>query len=243
MFEDFRTLAYRQYNTSRQAAQTATTLADFHSQAPYLRRLIQLHFPPDRKARILDLGCGHGGLLYFASQLGYTDLKGIDASHEQVETARRLGVMCVEQGDAFGMLQRMPSGSVDCLATIDVIEHLTREESMALALEVLRVLKLNGRWIIHVPNGESPFFGGIRYGDITHEMAFTGRSIGQMLKLSGFSSVSSFEDTPVVHGFKSAVRYLIWRLVRATYVIALTAEAGSASGRFFTRNFLTVARK
>ena len=36
-----------------------------------------------------------------------------------------------------------------------------------------RALKPGGRWILHTANAESPFYGRVRYGDITHEQAFT----------------------------------------------------------------------
>jgi hypothetical protein len=39
--------------------------------------------------------------------------------------------------------------------------------------ETLKILRLGGRRIIRVPNGVSPFAGVIRYGDLTHELAFT----------------------------------------------------------------------
>lgn len=81
--------------------------------------------------------------------------------------------------------------------------------------DVLRVLKPGGRWIIHVPNGESPFGGRMRYWDLTHELAFTRTSVAQLLLASGFSDVRCFEDQPVVHGAKSALRWLLWQGFRA----------------------------
>lgn len=34
------------------------------------------------------------------------------------------------------------------------------------------MLKPAGRWIVQVPNGESPFFGRVRRGDLTHRRAW-----------------------------------------------------------------------
>ncbi|GAB3644091.1 class I SAM-dependent DNA methyltransferase [Spirosoma arcticum] len=45
---------------------------------------LQQHFGNRRDVRILDAGCGTGGLLNFLRQRGYTDLHGIDGSADAV---------------------------------------------------------------------------------------------------------------------------------------------------------------
>lgn len=106
------------------------------------------------------------------------------------------------------------------------------------------MLRPGGRWIIHVPNGESPFFGSIRYGDLTHELAFTRTSLAQLLLASGFAEVRCFEDQPVVHGAKSALRWLLWRGFRGVLRLYIAAETGDArGGHIFSQNLLAVARK
>jgi hypothetical protein len=110
--------------------------------------------------------------------------------------------------------------------------------------EVHRVLRKGGKWIIHIPNAESPFAGRIRYGDFTHELAFTRVSITQLLKSSGFSLVTCHEDTPIPHGLKSAVRWLLWKVIRGTLRLYLGAETGAGEKAcIFSQNFLTVAVK
>lgn len=126
----------------------------------------------------------------------------------------------------------------------DVIEHFTRDELLPFVDEVHRVLKPGGRWIIHVPNGESPFFGSIRYGDMTHELAFTRTSLAQLLLASGFTEMRSFEVQPVVHGAKSALRWLLWRGFRSLLRLYIAAETGDAGGgHIFSQNLLAVAVK
>ncbi len=84
----------------------------------------------------------------------------------------------------------------------------------------------------------------IRYGDLTHELAFTRDSMSQLLLASGYSSVRCFEDEPVPHGVKSAVRWLLWKGIRAGLRLYAAAETGE-TGRdaVFTRNLLAVAVK
>lgn len=193
---------------------------------------------------MLDLGCGHGALLHFAREAGYTSLQGVDGSSQQVEAARRLGIAGVEEGDLRAVLSAQPDVSLDVVVAYDVIEHFTRDELLPFVDEVRRVLKAGGRWIIHVPNAESPFFGAVRYGDLTHEMAFTRNSLAQLLLASGFSEVSCFEDEPVVHGGKSALRWMLWKGIRSLLRLYVAVEAGDAGGaQIFSRNLLAVARK
>ncbi len=139
-------------------------------------------------------------------------------------------------------LRTLPSASQDVIIAFDVIEHFTKEELLPFVDEVHRVLRSGGRWIIHTPNGESPFVGRVRYGDLTHEMAFTRISISQLLKSSGSSEIVCQEDTPVPHGLKSAVRWILWKIIRSGLRFYVAAETGERDS-IFSQNFLTVAVK
>jgi len=206
--------------------------------------LIAHHFPNDKHAVILDVGCGSGAIVHFAREAGYTRVSGVDRSAEQVAEARRLGIDGVRKGDLHDALSDVPDGSVDLVITFDVIEHLTRRELLDVVDGVYRVIRSGGRWIIHAPNAESPFFGRIRYGDLTHEQAFTRTSIGQLLFTSGFDTVACYEDAPIVHGVASAVRWIGWRAVRSVLRLYLATETGLLrEPAIFSQNFLTVARK
>ena len=240
----YRERIYSNYVQARDKPLAPETVAGLKPRAPYLRRLIEQHFPNNRQAAILDLGCGHGALLYFAQQAGYTKLRGIDGSSEQVVAAHRLRIDGIEEGDVFGTLADLDNSSLDCLVTFDVIEHFTREELIPFVDEAFRVIKPAGRWIIHAPNGESPFSARILYSDLTHELAFTRISLAQLLLSSGFNKIQSYEDEPIIHGMKSVARWLLWKLIRSILRLYIAAETGE-TGRdaIFSQNFLTVAYK
>jgi 2-polyprenyl-3-methyl-5-hydroxy-6-metoxy-1,4-benzoquinol methylase len=212
--------------------------------APYIRRLIRKHFPDDTDARILDLGCGSGTLLYFLREAGYENLSGVDTSPEQIEQARQLGIANVSRADVFTFLQTAADGSYDTVAAFDIIEHLTKPELLHFADEVYRILASGGVWIIHVPNAEGCFGSRVRYADLTHEQAFTPASVEQLARAAGFRSSECFEDAPIAHGLKSMVRLLIWKTGRALLRLFLMAETGD-TGRnaIFSQNLLALARK
>lgn len=207
------------------------------------RSMIRRHFPADRRTPIVDIGCGHGLLLHFLREAGYQNLRGVDTSEEQVALAERLGVPGVECGDAMGFLRTLPDESVGVACLLDVLEHLTRPEAFEMAGEIRRVLTREGRCIVHTPNAEGIFGMRIRYGDLTHEQAFTRRSIQQMFRSLGFRGVSCFEDKPVVHGIRSLVRRALWETGTLPFRLLLTAETGNPGEFILSQNFLSVAQK
>lgn len=237
---DHRERVYRRYLT------VSRTMPDDAPQRPAheLRRLVRQHFPKDREARVLDLGCGRGALLAVAREAGYRNATGIDRSPEQVETARRFGIEGVREGDLLGELAALAPASVDAIVTYDVLEHLTMPELLAVVDGVERALRPGGRWLIHVPNAEGLFGMRIRYGDITHETAFTRHTLAQLLLASGFGQVSCFEDRPVPHGVKSTIRLGLWHLIRLVCRFVMAVGTGdTGKDALFTQCLLAVATK
>ena len=237
----YRTRLYEHY---RSGLGLAAVSSEADSTKYILRRLLRGYVPNDRAAPILDLGCGSGMLVHLLRQAGYQNAVGVDTSVEQVAGAKAAGITGIEQGDLLEFLRNTSSGSVAVVITWDVIEHLFKDESLDLAEQIARVLRPGGRWIIHVPNGDSPFFGRIRYGDWTHEQAFTCGSLDQLLRAVGFQEVSYEEDRPVVHGVISAFRRVLWHLFRSILRVYIAAEAGDPGRRLIvSQNLMAVATK
>jgi len=241
---EYRKRVYQNYARNRGHGLAPATLEGFTPRAPTLRKVIRRYFPANRSARVLDLGCGHGALIHFVREAGYADVTGVDVSADQVEAARRLGIEGVRRGDLLDTLAMLPEASQDVVVSFDVIEHFTRNELVPFVDQVRRVLRPGGRWIIHTPNGDSPFVGAIRYGDLTHELAFTQSSLSQLLLSSGFSRAEFYESGPVAASVKGAVRVVVWRTIRLGLRLWLAAETGD-TGRtaIFTRNLFAIAFK
>lgn len=240
----YRERIYDHYVHGRGQPLAPPTVGGFRTRAATLCDLIRRFFPAHRDARVLDLGCGHGALIHFARQAGYVNMTGIDVSSQQVMEAERLGIRGVQQGDLMIFLGTLPEASQDVVVAFDVIEHFTKSELLPFVDEVRRVLKPGGRWIIHTANGESPFIGAIRYGDFTHELAFTRTSLSQLVLSSGFSRAEFFESGPVAASFRGTLRMILWRLVHFGLRLWMTAETGD-TGRnaIFTRNLFAVVYK
>ncbi|MFP5230268.1 MAG: class I SAM-dependent methyltransferase [Acidobacteriota bacterium] len=234
---------YQAYVSSGQVQYTGGSAEDFlRGRRAYFQALIRKHFPKHRESRILDIGCGHGALLYFLGREGYCNLRGADASREQVDLACRLGITGIELGEAEDCLRACGKESVDVVALFDVLEHLTRQEFFDLLSEVKRVLSPGGMCIGHVPNAAGLFGAAIRYGDLTHEQAFTEFSIRQAFGALGFGETRCFEDKPVVHGLISLVRRVIWDVGSAPLRLLAVAETAER-GPILSRNLLFVATR
>lgn len=237
---DYRSRLLARYVSTHTSVSGA--LAGLERRKPYLDRLVREHFPADRGATVLDLGCGHGAILWAAGRAGYTNLTGVDASPEQVAAAQQLGVKGVRQGDLEGALAATPAGSQDVVILFDLLHYFTPEQQFRIADEVCRVLRPGGRWIVHVPNGEALFAARMRYWDYLATGAFTRASIGQLMRACGFAEVRCFEESPVVHGVASAARWIIWKLVRNAARVVLAAETGETDA-IFSQLLLAVAIK
>ncbi|MBI2278847.1 MAG: class I SAM-dependent methyltransferase [Candidatus Brennerbacteria bacterium] len=197
--------------------------------------------PKDSNARILDLGCGSGSLVYWLHEMGFRNAEGIDVSGEQVAQASTLGIKHIRRGNVSEFL-KANVGIYDAIFAQDLMEHLTKPEILDIAESVHKSLKENGVFIIQTLNAENLLWGRLRWGDFTHETAFTKSGIGQVLRVSGFRAIEVHPQRPVVHGLKSLARYVVWRVFELIMHAYLIVETGSSHG-IFTQNLIVAAHK
>ncbi len=242
----WKTRLYGSYVSSGQAS-GANSLSDrpeevFRPRAPYIRRIIARYVPPDRRARILDLACGHGAFLYYLKSTGYINVSGVDISREQIDLAHRLGIREVKCRDLLSELKDLSSESIDTVIMMDILEHLEADELFEILDQVFRVLKRTSICIAHVPNAEGLYGMRIRYGDLTHERAFAPTAAEQLFRTVGFAKVQCHEDRPVIHGVKSLARLILWAAATVPHRLLLTAETGARSF-ILSQNMLITAYK
>jgi SAM-dependent methyltransferase len=216
--------------------------AQYREYIPYGRHIIKCCFPPGKNIRILDLGCGIGGFLKVFLDDGYINIRGVDLSNENIEIAHANGLFQVEKGDLKETLDNTPDTSTDLVLCLDVIEHLERAEAIEVLKNIYRILKHQGCVVLHVPNAEGLFGSKIRYADLTHEMAYTSSSLGQLLKYTGFQKYQCFEDKPVIHGLHGFLRRIGW----VFFTIPVRVMHGIETGSFtviLSQNMLAIGRK
>ena len=197
----------------------------------YLKGLL----PQEKDAPILDVACGSGQLLYFLEQREYTNLHGVDISAEQVELSRQVLADVVE-GDAFEYLLARPS-EFELIFSLDIIEHFTKDEVLSFLEACFAALRPGGRLILRTTNAESPWGNTFRYGDLTHELSFSPTCLVNLLSIMGFSSGYAFESGPVPHGLVSAIRWLLWQIIRLILMIYNYVEVATKGSGVYTRVF------
>jgi SAM-dependent methyltransferase len=193
--------------------------------------------PSAKNASILEVGCGWGKLLHLFSALGYGNALGIDLSANQVNVARQIALN-VELADGVEWL-RDKSAQFDLIVSLDVIEHMKKDEVLVFLERCVHALKPGGRLVLQTPNADSPFGLQHRYNDLTHELAFNPNLLGRLLRQAGLVGIEAREQEPVPLGYSltSSFRFVLWRALRATLMMWNLVETG-ATGKVLTRVFL-----
>lgn len=219
----------------------ATSLEKIEKQFPILDSYFGKFLPKNKNIKILDLGCGNGSFIHWLHKKGFESAIGIDISKEQVNQAKELGIKNIFQGDAKEFLKNR-NEKYNLIFAKDFLEHFSKEEILELTDLINNSLKDDGVFIMKTPNAESLFWGRFRHSDFTHDISFTQRSIRQLLKVSGFGEINVFPQRPVVHGIKSLIRYVLWRVIEIILKSCLLIETGSSEA-IFTQNIIVYAKK
>ncbi len=155
--------------------------------------------------RVLDVGCGAGGVGRSLRAAGASHLTGVEVHAESAELAREvfdeLVVGTVEHGLATGELQ----GPFDTIVCYDVLEHLVDPQAVMVALRGLAAP--GGRFHVSVPNARHfslmrdlmlrGTFGYTDWGhrDSTHLRWFTRRDIIAAVGQAGWTVESWAPNT------------------------------------------------
>jgi len=214
---DYRERLYRLYSTTHFARGREVSRAAIEAERPDFEARFGSVLPKSRDARILEIGSGYGAFLDYLGSKGFRNAVGIDVSPEQVRIGKDLGIENLHLAEANAYL-RQYRNEFDCIVAIDLLEHLTKTEVLDFLEAALASLKAGGRLIVHTVNAEWPFFGNILYGYFSHEVAFTVKSIRQVLAATGFSEIRVTPAGHAVKGFLSAVR---WLLLRAELILKM----------------------
>jgi len=160
----------------------------------YLRGWLSIR----RDANIVDLGCGSGKMLYLLKGLGFTNLKGVDISSDQVTAAKQV-IEEVYQSDAINWLENR-NEEFNLILALDLIEHFYKEEALIFLERCFSALKPGGRLILQTPNASSPFGIYHIYNDNTHEWAYNVNQLERLLRRAGFVNINVRETGPVPWG-------------------------------------------
>jgi len=172
-------------------------IANKFDQAVFLKkarsydRIYSRFLPESREACILDIGCGTGLFLCYLRQCGYKNYYGIDVSKENIGFVRQNITDKCEHVNVLEYLQSKEE-SFDVVVMNEVLEHISKENTIKLLELVHKALKANGLFLVLVPNMENPVTVYTRWHDFTHSTAFTRNSLKMVLRLGGFTDITIY---------------------------------------------------
>jgi 2-polyprenyl-3-methyl-5-hydroxy-6-metoxy-1,4-benzoquinol methylase len=107
-----------------------------------------------RNPKLLDVGCGTGGFLRFASADGFSAY-GFDASRAQAEHARTYfsEVRHANSLEDYLEILSQPDLKFDCITLWDVFEHI--RNPVLFLQQLAKALEPGGHLFISVPNGRA----------------------------------------------------------------------------------------
>ena len=158
---------------------------------PLLEIIRRVCHSPD--ARILDVGCSTGGLLWLLKQEGFRTLRGLDPSPVCAQAARRLYDIDVTNGAIDDC--RFASGSFDLVILCGVLEHL--RDLQPILARLREFLAAEGLLLVCVPDAtrfadqdEAPF----QQFSTEHVNFFSPASLTNLMAAARFTPVLCQQD-------------------------------------------------
>lgn len=181
---------------------------------PYFNKRVEIYsrlINPKKIKKILDAGCGAGGLAHVMREKWNVEAYGVDISKKGVSLARKIGIKA-KVSDLSSSMQ-FESNFFDLIIANELIEHLSNPDGFL--RESRRVLKKGGFLLISTPNlsywlnrvlfslGIYPIFleasverkvglghlSSFSFGNqpVGHIHVFNSSAIIELLKLNGFT--------------------------------------------------------
>lgn len=149
-----------------------------------LRAIIKNDFTSNSK--ILDIGCGTGGLLFFLKNHSFNNISGIDISEYAVSFAkgRELNVSRCSLQDAH---IHFPHNRYDVLCVNDVLYFIDRADVLNSISKLSFLLRSQGLLIMNLPVFEA--FSGIHDISVGCVQRFSRQDVKAISNMSGFVCV------------------------------------------------------
>src|SRR2546423_4960519 len=138
---------------------------------------------------VLDFGCGRGEFLLLLDELGI-DAMGVEIDPDLVKSATERGLR-VERGDGIEFLRNLGDGSLGALVMIQVVEHLTPQQTLDFVVLAARKVRRGGQVLVETVNPQSLYvYAHAFYLDPTHVRPVHPAYLRFLFSEAGFSSVA-----------------------------------------------------
>ncbi len=231
-YRDIWNLKYSEYQQNQDSAPTPEEIDRYNKvYSYYLRNWL----PNNKEQPILEVACGSGKLMSLLKNKGYSQIRGVDSSPQQIELSKQQGFDAT-QTNALEFLKNT-NESYQTIIALDFIEHLTKDEALQYLESAIQRIEPGGRIILQTPNGESPWVGSVFHGDLTHEVCYTPHLLEKLLRHAGFENIKSRPCGPPPIDLISSARKIIWEGMTLVCRILNIIEGAVTSG-IYTRVFM-----
>lgn len=238
----YRETIYENYHSNQVNKSHVDYSALLAQQSYYYAKELIPFLPQDKQVSVVDLGCGYGSFVHAAKGEGYTRIKGVDLSSEQVEVAHKLGIKEVELSSIDSYFEK--NENPDIIVGIDIIEHFTKDELIHFLNQCKNHLAKGGMVLFRTPNMDAPMSSVYAFADISHELYLNKSSALQILNSVGFVNVKVYPS--LIHNqnrFKDLIRSVLWWKYVLWKKLVLFASGRTWNDVVFTPNMIIKAEK
>lgn len=177
--------------------------------------VINTFITPKPGSKILEIGCGDAGCIYFLKQQGF-EVYGAEYSESAIQRAASNELQVVKF-DASQDVLPFANASFDIVICLETYEHLRNPQHCT--EEILRVLKMNGQLVVSVPN---PHFSFESHGFL-YPCLFRVKNFVEYFHNNGFKvgkirpHVNCSLLNKIINSPKSPLSYFLPKILRDFY--------------------------
>jgi SAM-dependent methyltransferase len=151
----------------------------------FVLKSIQKEFP-NNNIKIVDAGCGTGGLMACLNQYSYKNISGFDISPHAISYCHAKGLNVFE-GNLLNTDQYFQKSSVDVIISNDNLYFLSETERARVFLAMNSILKTGGLLIFNLPAFNA--FRGTHDLGVGIKKRFTKRDIYSLLSIADMTMI------------------------------------------------------
>ncbi len=152
--------------------------------------------PPNKDAKILDIGCGDGWFAAACRELGYINVGVADFDIRRKTYILDWGVTFVRIEKDIGETLSQHPEEFDFIHMSHVIEHVPKYSLLWMGDAIYQALKENGTVYLRTPNMEGPVPSSSYYVTLGHEYGFCGSNLTQWLDICEFDEIRLIRPIP-----------------------------------------------
>lgn len=143
----------------------------------YLREVVR-----NRNAKILDFGCGFGQMIDALVDAGYSQVEGADIDPAAIASLVSRGIPVHNLQEEIDFFDKHLE-KFDYIILSHVLEHIPKVQVMDFLARIRKILKIDGKLILMVPNAQSNTGCYWAYEDFTHHTLYTTGSLFYVLSV------------------------------------------------------------